>query len=108
LHDARETLAHFPMEKRLLPSRPELAALPRSWLPGRKLRARARNLVPIELRPASSFEWKSSPYRVDGATMPGWSYCGVDYLAAYWLYRSITRERVTLERGRAAGSGTRR
>ncbi len=92
LREARDFLARFPREKRLLPLNPALAQVPRRRLPGRKFRPQARKPVPIELRPASSFEWKSSPYRLDGAVMPGWSVTGLDYLAAYWLYRSLPEE----------------
>ena len=40
---------------------------------------------PIELRRVSSFEWKSSPYRLDSVPEPDEVYTGLDYLAAYWL-----------------------
>jgi hypothetical protein len=86
---AREMLERFPLDKTKRSLRPELAQLPRRWLPGRKRRPQARAPVPIELRPPSSFEWKSSPYRLDASVMPGWTYTGLDYLAAYWLYRSL-------------------
>jgi hypothetical protein len=86
---ARELLLRFPLEKRRLPPSPELATLPRALLPSRKLRAQARAPVPIELRPAENFEWKSSPYRLDAATQPRVEYTGLDYLAAYWLYRAL-------------------
>ena len=58
---------------------------------GRKFRRQARELVPIELRPASSFEWKSNPYRVDAYVRPETEYTGLDYLVAYWLYRDLER-----------------
>ena len=89
LLEARDTLARFPLEKRKLAPSPELAALPRRLLPGRKRRPHARVPVPIELRPVSSLEWKSSPYRVTGATDPRTEYTGVDFLAAYWLLRQL-------------------
>lgn len=89
LEAARELLVRFPLEKRRLAPSPALAALPRAWLPSRKFDAQARDPVPIELRPAESFEWKSSPYRLDAPTQPDVEYTGVDYLAAYWLYRGL-------------------
>jgi hypothetical protein len=89
LEDARRTLARFPLEKRRLAPAPELAALPRALLPGRKWHPRARDVVPIELRPPDSMEWKASPYRVRAATAPESEYTGLDYLMAYWLYRDL-------------------
>jgi hypothetical protein len=89
LEDARRTLHRFPLEKRRLAPAPELAALPRALLPGRKWHPRARDVVPIELRPPDSMEWKASPYRVQAATAPESEYTGLDYLAAYWLYREL-------------------
>ena len=86
---ARALLEDFPLEKRALAPDPALASLPRRWLPGRKFRPRARNLVPIELRPVSSFEWKSSPYRLEPRDSPETEYTGLDYLVAYWLYRAL-------------------
>jgi hypothetical protein len=85
LVDAAQLLARFPLEKRKVASAPELADLPRRWLPGRKGKTLAREPVPIELRPPSSFEWKSSPYRVEGSARPEVAYTGLDYLAAYWM-----------------------
>ncbi len=81
-------LARFPREKRKLAPDPALESLPRRWLPGRKFQRQARDLVPIELRPVSSFEWKSSPYRVDAYVAPETEYTGLDYLVAYWLSRA--------------------
>jgi hypothetical protein len=89
---ARDTLERFPTDKRRLAPAPELAELPRAWLPGRKWKRRAREQVPIDLRPASSLEWKSSPYRIDGITAPHTEYTGLDYLMAYWLYRELGSE----------------
>jgi hypothetical protein len=86
---AEGMLARFPMDKRKLAPSPELARLPRALLPGRKWRPRAREPVPIELRPVSSFEWKSSPYRVTWGSNPNIEYTGLDYLAAYWLHREV-------------------
>ncbi len=86
---ARETLARFPTEKRQLGSTPALDALPVRWLRERKGARAARDLVPIELRPVSSFEWKSSPYRVEAGLAPDVEYSGLDYLAAYWTLRAV-------------------
>lgn len=82
---ARDQLARFPLDKTLRGSAPELEDWPRRWIPGRKWRRLAREVVPIELRAPSSFEWKSSPYRLKRAAVPGFEYSGVDYLAAYAL-----------------------
>jgi hypothetical protein len=85
--DLRDLLARFPLEKRRLAPAAALADVPRRWIPGRKWRFYARELVPIELRPASSLEWKSSPYRVTGSALPHLEYTGIDYLLAYWMLR---------------------
>ena len=90
---AREVLAAFPSEKRRGEPGPELRALPRRWLPGRKLERLARDPVPIALRPASSFEWKSNPYRVERPAAPHTEYTGLDYLLAYWLYEELVAAR---------------
>ncbi len=93
LEQVREFLVCFPTEKRRVRPSPELDQIPRRWLPGRKGRIRARSLVPIELRPPESFEWKANPYRVTGVTSPSTEFTGLDYLSAYWLYRFVA-ERV--------------
>ena len=49
--------------------------------------------MPIGLRPASSFEWKSSPYRIHAASNPNTEYTGLDYLVAWWLYESVCATR---------------
>jgi hypothetical protein len=93
LREARDQLARFPLEKRRVASAPELLALPRSLLPGRKFASTARDRVPIELRVPTSFEWKSSPYRLErGPAQPEIEYTGLDYLAAYWTLRAAERE----------------
>ena len=89
LASARVLLERFPREKRRLTPDPALAMLSRRWLPGRKFQRQARQLVPIELRPVSSFEWKSSPYRMEVHVSPDTEYTGLDYLVAYWLYRAL-------------------
>ena len=47
----------------------------------------------MRLRPATSFEWKSSPYRVTDVVDPSTEYTGLDYLVAYWLYDALCRTR---------------
>ena len=87
---AHDVLADFPTEKRKLAPSPELAALPRRWFPS----GLASEVVPMRLRPASSFEWKSSPYRMEQESAhPEIEYCGLDYLVAYWLYDSVCAAR---------------
>jgi hypothetical protein len=90
---ARAQLATFPLEKRNLGSSPEALSIPTRLVPGRKWKRLARELVPIELRPVSSFEWKSSPYRVEGHASPNTEYTGLDYLVAFWLYESVCSTR---------------
>ncbi len=89
LEQARALLARFPLDKQLRGPDPRVASLPRRLIPGRKWRPLARDLVPIELRTPSSYEWKSSPYRVDGTAHPGKEYTGLDYLSAYWVLRAV-------------------
>jgi hypothetical protein len=93
LAGARAALADFPTEKRKLPAAPELAQLPRRWLPGRHWDTLARDVVPMRLRPASSLEWKSSPYRLTQDPQPSVEYTGLDYLVAYWLYAEVCSAR---------------
>jgi hypothetical protein len=93
LAQARELLAGFRLEKRQIAAAPELAALPRRLLPARKLAAAARDPVPIALRSPTSFEWKSSPYRLErGPERLEIEYTGLDYLAAYWMLRAAEAE----------------
>lgn len=102
---ARELLVRFPLEKRKLDPPEALDLLPRRWLPGRKWQRLAREPVPIELRRQSSFEWKSSPYRVERSNAPDIEYTGLDFLAAYWLFRALAPE--LLLRGAAMRPGSR-
>jgi hypothetical protein len=88
LADARALLQAFPPEKRRRAPPAALSEIPRSWLPGRKLRPLALRWIPIELRPPSSFEWKSSPYRLDYTVQPDQAYTGLDFMAAYWILRA--------------------
>ncbi len=93
LAKARDLLASFPLEKRQVAAAEELATLPRRLLPARKLAPAAREPVPIELRPPTSFEWKSSPYRLErGPAQLQIEYSGLDYLAAYWTLRAAESE----------------
>ena len=89
LAHARGQLGRFPTDRRKLEPDARLASLSRRLLPGRKGKPLARRVVPIELRPASSLEWKSSPYRLTGVTQPHIEYTGVDFLVAYWLLRLV-------------------
>jgi hypothetical protein len=84
-----ELLERFPLEKRKLAPPAAIAELPRRLLPGRKFHELARAPVPIELRPPSSFEWKSSPYRTSAGVDADVEYTGLDFLAAYWMWRSL-------------------
>ena len=93
LAGARDQLAAFPLEKRNLGSPPEALEIPTRLVPGRKWKRLASELVPIELRPVSSFEWKSSPYRIRGHASPDTEYTGLDYLVAWWLYESVCATR---------------
>jgi hypothetical protein len=93
LAQARQQLEHFPVDKRKRAPSPELDALPRRLLPDDKLRPQARDPVPMQLRPVSSLEWKSSPYRVTGDVRPDTEYTGIDYLGAYWLLRAVEAAR---------------
>ncbi len=90
---ARDQLASFPLEKRKLGAPETAAAAEARLLPGRKWKRLATELVPIESRPASSFEWKSSPYRLHSDASPVTEYTGLDYLVAYWLYESVCATR---------------
>jgi hypothetical protein len=89
LADGLALLERFPLDKTRHALDPLLESLPLRLIPGRKGARLARETVPIELRPPSSFEWKSSPYRVEGSVDPDLQYTGLDYLAAYWLYRAL-------------------
>ncbi len=86
----RAVLEAFPLDKRAVLRDPAaLAALPRRWVPARKWKPEAREPVPMADRPRSTFEWKSSPFRIEGRVDPGREYTGIDFLAAYWLYRAL-------------------
>ncbi|MBI4577816.1 MAG: hypothetical protein HY722_16265 [Planctomycetes bacterium] len=87
---ARETLRLFPLDRRAFEVDLRGARdIPRSFWRDRKGEAQASVALPVNLRGASSYQWKSSPYALRAA--PGargeLEYSGVDYLAAYWLAR---------------------
>ncbi|MCP4003343.1 MAG: hypothetical protein GY725_04030 [bacterium] len=92
LESVRSQLASFPPDKRKQPARSGIESLPRRWLPGRKFERLARSPVPIGLRPATSFEWKSSPFRLHRAVAPDLEFTGLDFLVAYWLYLDLLAE----------------
>ena len=94
LAGARAALVDFPTEKRKVAPPPEASQLPRRWLPSRHWEPLAREVVPMRLRPASSFEWKSSPFRLaTDPPQPYVEYTGLDYLVAYWLYAEVCSAR---------------
>ncbi len=90
---ARAQLDDFPMEKRQLDRSEATRGIPARLLPGRKWQRLAGEIVPIAARSASSFEWKSSPYRLAGPADPDSEYTGLDYLVAYWLYDALCAAR---------------
>jgi hypothetical protein len=90
---AHALLAAFPLEKRKVARAEPPADVPVRLIPGRKWKRLAREIVPIEQRSASSFEWKSSPYRLARGAHPHTEYTGLDYLVAYWLYASVCETR---------------
>lgn len=73
---ALDALLRLPLEKRSGPV---------------DLRGKVRGPVPVELRPATAFVWRSDPYRLvkdpDGIR-PVRDYAPLDYYAAYWLLRA--------------------
>ncbi len=87
---ARAQLDAFPLNKRKIAPPADLAEVPKRLFPGRKWRRQARDVVPMQLRPVSSFEWKSSPYRLHYSVAPDVEYTGLDFLVAYWLYLEVT------------------
>jgi len=104
---ARGELIRFPLEKRRLEPAAALREIPRRWIPGRKFERLASERVPIELRPASSFEWKSSPYRLARPAAPQVEYTGLDYLSAYWnLARALERVSARCRANARADAGT--
>jgi len=96
---AHAQLAAFPLDKRKRGPTEATANLSQQLLPGRKWKRLASEIVPIEARSVSSFEWKSSPYRLGGSTDLDTEYTGLDYLVAYWLYESVCATRGDCPRG---------
>jgi hypothetical protein len=90
---ARALLEAFPLEKRKLGTPETAAEYQARLIPGRKWKRLATEIVPIESRPVSSFEWKSSPYRLQAGASPTTEYTGLDFLVAYWLYESVCTTR---------------
>jgi len=90
LDRGRQVLEDFPRDKSAhIRAQARLDALPRRWLPARKWKPEAASVVPIADRPTSSYEWKSSPYRLVGREDADLLYTGLDFLSAYWLYREL-------------------
>jgi hypothetical protein len=90
--EARTALADFPERKLELPvdlTRPGFDFEQR-WLKTSKGLPRAKEPVPLYLRPVGSNLWVSDPYALVGSLKDKVQseYSGVDYLLAYWLARS--------------------
>jgi hypothetical protein len=84
-------LREFPDRKRDLPvdlTRPGFD-IPRSWWQNSKGQPRARDPLPLSLRPMGSNLWVSDPRLLVGSLKDHGEteYAGVDYLLAYWLAR---------------------
>jgi hypothetical protein len=91
--ELRAGLADFPERKRNLPvdlTRPGFDFEAR-WLNNAKGLPRAKEPVPLYLRPSGSNLWVSDPYALVGSLHDPHAveYAGVDYLLAYWLSRSL-------------------
>jgi hypothetical protein len=89
--EARSALAEFPEQKLELPvdlTRPGFGFEARRLKSSRGV-PRAKQAIPLYLRPAGSNLWVSDPYAlVDSLGDTGQTvYSGVDYLLAYWLAR---------------------
>jgi len=88
LEQAIQTLFYFPSMKRDIPvdqsGRPDLC---RSFWRDRQGRLQSCRPLPIQDRPADSFEWKENPYRLKGEGDGRTLFAGVDYLLPYWLGR---------------------
>lgn len=48
--------------------------------------------IPIHLRPASNYWWRSNPYRIDGGGDGSTLFAGSDYRIAWWIGRSLTAD----------------
>jgi len=91
---AVETLYHFPGEKRnVRVDRSHRREICRSFWRDRHGRLQSCLPLPIQDRPADSFEWKENPYRLKGGGDGLTLFAGVDYLLPYWMgryYRFLT------------------
>jgi hypothetical protein len=90
--EVRAGLLEFPERKRELPvdlTRPGFDFEQRFWNNTKGL-PRAKQPVPLYLRPAGSNLWVSDPYALVGSLKDTGQteYSGVDYLLAYWLARA--------------------
>lgn len=85
---AVETLFHFPSLKRNTPvDQRRRRDLCRSFWKDRHGRLQSCKPLPIQDRPADSFEWKENPYRLKGGGDGLTRFAGVDYLLPYWMGR---------------------
>lgn len=85
---AIETLFHFPSVKRNAPvDQSRRRDLCRSFWRDRLGRRQSCAPLPIQDRPADSFEWKENPYRLKGGGDGLTRFAGVDYLLPYWMGR---------------------
>jgi hypothetical protein len=76
LREARSALARMPLRRVSGPL---------------DLRGKLDGVVPIELRAATAFQWRSDPYRLvkdPEGIRPRYEYAPVDLLVAYWLLRA--------------------
>lgn len=88
LNRAMETLFLFPAIKRdtrIMNSRRH--DICRAFWKDRHGHPQACLPLPIQERPADSFEWKANPYRLDGGGDGKTIYAGVDFLISYWMGR---------------------
>ncbi len=84
---AGETLFHFPSEKRNRRVDRRRRNECRSLWNDRLGRRQSCRPLPIQNRPADSFEWKENPYRLKGGGDGRTLFAGVDYLLPYWMGR---------------------
>jgi hypothetical protein len=85
---AVETLYHFPSEKRnRRVDQSRRREICRSFWKDRLGRPQSCTPLPIQDRPADSFEWKENPYRLKGGGDGLTRFAGVDYLLPYWMGR---------------------
>ncbi len=56
---------------------------------GWKGTAVAKEVVPMEVRPASNYHWRSNPYKYNQSGGGNAVYPGVDFRVAYWMGRFI-------------------